>query len=104
MWHASVMMKYGDRMHAAMRALEGVGDPALGEWVETHSAVHIKRRLSMQEQITSGLQMIDMRGTEQGKERIMKIAQVVPQIRPFSMNELHQSSNAELCGPSERSS
>ena len=91
MWHASVMMaSQADRLSAAINALQGVGDATLGEWIEHRSAVHIRRRLSLREQIASGLQMTDMRGTQQGLDRIKKILQVTPGVRNIAMRELNE--------------
>ena len=98
-WHASVMMMAnGERKRSAMTALEGVGDATLGEWTEQHGAIHIRRRLSMREQISTGLQMVDLRGTKEARERILKIIQVAPHVRPVAMAEMNESPNAVVSG------
>lgn len=55
-------------------ALDGVGDPSLGEWREPGSpgsgVVHIRRRLSSREQGNSGLRMRDVRGTDEEARRL----------------------------------
>lgn len=71
----------------AERELAGVGDSALGEWREFHTAFHIRRRLSKQEQETYGLTMIDMRGTGEGKQRIAKLLFQHPRLRKFAEME-----------------
>lgn len=88
-----MMVANGERQRAAMLALDGVGDASLGEWTEYHGAVHIRRRLSIREQIAAGLQMIDLRGTKEAKDRILKIVQAVPCVRSIAMAELSESSN-----------
>lgn len=54
-----------------MRALRGVGDARFGEWVE-HGirAVHVRRRLSLVEQMATGLVIRDVRGTAEA-ERLL---------------------------------
>ncbi len=54
---------------AAMRELTGVGDPALGQWVEwSGSALHVKRRLTPAEVTISG-GMEDIRRTLDAQRR-----------------------------------
>jgi hypothetical protein len=52
-WHASVPSEVGESAAwvLADRALEGIGDSSLGEWVEegADGAVHVRRRLSEEE-------------------------------------------------------
>lgn len=71
----------------ALKALNGVGDRSLGEWFETHKAFHVKRRLSMTEQIASGLTTIDLRGTDHGYRLLHNLVRVVPAMKQFAMRE-----------------
>lgn len=93
------MMAKGDRLKAALASLDGVGDASLGEWTEYRGAIHIRRRLSIREQIEACLQMIDLRGTKEAAARISKIVQVVPSVRSIAMAELNESSNAQADAP-----
>jgi hypothetical protein len=58
----------------ARRALEGVGDATLGEWVEDGSpgsgVVHVRRRLSTREAGNRGIVVRDVRGTEEEERRL----------------------------------
>lgn len=87
-WHASVMSQYGDAEPLALEALRGVGDATLGEWRERHNAFHIRRRLSVKEVEASGLAMVDMRNTVEGKMRLHRMAAQFPRLRQFALEEL----------------
>lgn len=78
MWHASIA-HHGRRpiepgtehIERALRALRGVGDRDLGQWVEIGvRAMHVRRRLSMAEVAASGLEMRDIRGTREADDRL----------------------------------
>lgn len=91
-WHASVRT-YGNQRDGiarllALRALEGVGDASLGQWEEGgRSAYHIRRRLSMREQLERGLAMRDIRGTEEAAQRLAEIVRLVPQVAALALQE-----------------
>ena len=83
------MMLHGiQRVEQVHQALDGVGDAALGEWTEQHGAIHVRRRLSLREQIEFGLTLVDVRGTDDGVQRVRKMIQVVPRVRRIAMSEL----------------
>lgn len=84
-WHASVsgrLRPFEDMKRAALEALRGVGDEALGQW-EEHSgrAYHVRRRLSDSERKLAGdLLMVDIRGTpEYGVRRAAMQRYLPPQ-------------------------
>lgn len=58
----------------ATRALDGVGDASLGEWIEDGSegsgVVHVRRRLSTREAGNHGLVVRDIRWTEEERRRL----------------------------------
>lgn len=57
----------------ALRALDGLGDPTLGEWQEwTGAAYHIRRRLTPTEQTQVG-PAVDIRGTPEARQRVAAI-------------------------------
>lgn len=84
MWHASAALQLlqgpapvnHERTGLSLRllavviaALKGAGDASLGQWVEYGaSAVHLRRRLSTQEEALVG-PVIDVRNTEEGERR-----------------------------------
>lgn len=78
MWHSSVAsgnVRYGrDTLEAqARRELDGVGDAALGEWVEWGgTAVHVRRRLSAAEQRRVG-PVVDIRRTAEARRRAARV-------------------------------
>ena len=62
----------------ARDVLEVYGDPSLGEWTEDRpQAFHLRRRLSASEQLTIG-EAVDLRGTNEAKERLLRIRNVIP--------------------------
>ena len=67
----------------AERALAGVGDVALGEWREVGSrAVHLRRRVSDAERASlGGLEVRDVRGTDEERQRIDNVFREVPELR-----------------------
>lgn len=90
-WHASVTNHspggLGLVQPYALDALNGVGDASLGEWREHHKAFHVRRRLSAAEVEASGLVMVDMRGTVEGKMRLHKMMEQFPRLRDFALEE-----------------
>jgi hypothetical protein len=61
--------------------LEGVGDPALGEWREIggHGVVHLRRRLTADEQQAGNVtDIIDIRGTWEHEKRVNAIRRYLP--------------------------
>lgn len=66
----------------AIAALEGVGDPALGEWHEQATAYHIRRRLSDAERaLAGGLAVHDIRGTQEERRRFALLFADVPYLK-----------------------
>jgi len=67
----------------ATSALEGVGDPSLGEWHEEgRSAYHIRRRLTPEERALAGnLDVRDIRGSDEERERFATLFREAPQLR-----------------------
>ena len=64
--------------HFAERALDGVGDRALGEWIEaTDLAFHLRRRLTVDEAWQTG-PVVDVRGTPDGQRRCERMRRLVP--------------------------
>lgn len=91
-WHASIKTRGGQRddvaRRIALRALEGVGDESLGQWEEGgRSAFHIRRRLSLSEQIEAGLSMRDIRGTAEAVRRVELLIADAPYIAQFARME-----------------
>ena len=76
----------------AHAALQGVGDPELGEWIERGNPgpgngsriMHIRRRLSTEEVIDSGLIVRDLRDTPEGIARLRKLFLQFPQLGPLA--------------------
>ena len=108
MWHASgnTRMRYPKHLLGAHQqaiqdeesiaiaraALSGVGDASLGEWTQrgglgpTGAHVwHVRRRLSAEEQERTGLHVIDMRNTEQGRARVRSILLAQPQLKRIAV-------------------
>jgi len=67
----------------AERALAGVGDATLGEWREIGSrTVHLRRRVSDAERASlGGLEVRDVRGTDEERQRIDNVFREVPELR-----------------------
>lgn len=82
-------------MDDAIKVLKGVGDPSLGEWAEQHMAIHIRRRLSVQEQIRKGLCMRDLRGSAEGETRAARILRLLPWAKELVRSELEQTRGVE---------
>src|SRR5882762_730820 len=83
-WHSSAAMAPGYvpneqfLQRAALDALQGVGNKALGEWHEwTGQYYHIRRRLSYDEQKRVG-SMLDVRGTSEGIRRAEAMQRYLP--------------------------
>lgn len=86
MWHASVH-RLGTRTVAGREeellalcfaALDGVGDPSLGEWVEVGEvAMHLRRRLTPAEQAPIG-PAVDVRGTPEHQRRMNRARRFLP--------------------------
>jgi hypothetical protein len=79
-WHASVHQHGGGPFdpsaatQRAHRALSGVGDAALGEWLDDGydgHTVHLRRRVARSEWLDAPWGM-DLRGTILGRARLMK--------------------------------
>lgn len=73
----------------ALKALEGVGDVSLGEWLEWSGyAYHVRRRCSPEEaEIAGGL--CDIRGTPEAVKRFEAIRHVLPpQAIDFALEEV----------------
>lgn len=68
----------------AERALQGVGDVALGEWRERgrSGVVHLRRRLTDAERAAAGgLGVRDIRGSDEERDRLAALLRDVPQLR-----------------------
>lgn len=83
MWHVSSSHRLGEpaAWAAAERALDGVGDPALGEWCERGrgGVVHLRRRLTAEERaVAGGLEVRDVRGTDEERRRITNLRRDLP--------------------------
>lgn len=94
-WHASVRGTGNQPASVlrrwAERALQGVGDAALGEWEEMgKSAFHLRRRLSVAEQIEAALSMRDIRRTDEGVRRAREICMIVPQVAKIASSEIEE--------------
>lgn len=81
-WHVSVcnqltMRPSADLLTIAREELAGVGDPALGEWTEEGSAVHLRRRLTPEEAQAIG-PVVDVRGTWEAHKRIERLRRYLP--------------------------
>lgn len=62
----------------AERALRGVGDPE-HEWRATGAlAVHLRRRLTLDEQAATGLVIRDVRGTPEAVARLNTVRRWLP--------------------------
>ena len=73
-----------------MDALVGAGDESLGQWIDEVTAIHVRRRLSMQEQLEHGLSMIDIRGTPEAKRRADNVVRVLPRMRDIAETEIRE--------------
>lgn len=83
MWHVStayqrLYLPPEELRRLAHAELVGVGDADLGEWIEYGvSAVHIRRRLSAEEELMIG-PVIDIRGSSEAATRLWKVAKLLP--------------------------
>lgn len=62
-------------------ALKGVGDSTLGEWREvgmTPGVVHLRRRLSVEEQAMGVGAVKDIRGTWEAEKRYKAVERFIP--------------------------
>ena len=87
MWHASVASKtlsLNEMERIAFAMLKGVGDQSLGEWRQQSPAspnegrfniVHIRRRLSMEEELLVG-KAEDRRGTPYHNQRAQMVSNI----------------------------
>jgi hypothetical protein len=85
-WHVSASAVNEPTAWAmAERALQGVGQAALGEWREHgQRAVHIRRRLSDEErERAGGLGTRDIRGTAEEEQRFHALLADAPHLRPY---------------------
>lgn len=81
-WHVSVRSQglpwapvALERM--ARKELDGVGDPALGEWSEMGGAFHLRRRLTEAEAAPIG-PVVDVRGTAEAERRLAAVRHLLP--------------------------
>lgn len=86
-WHASVagLKSFEDLEKIARMTLKGVGDSSLGEWVQRRiltvgNIVHIRRRLSLEEQKVTG-PAVDIRGTPEAERRLRRAKRWQPYAR-----------------------
>lgn len=81
MWHTSVSgfgLSIETLRSKAMRVLEGVGDPALGQWEEVgERAFHVRRRLTEYEAKRVG-GVCDVRGTAEAQQRFNRMRPHLP--------------------------
>lgn len=85
MWHASVSgLTHEHSLAAALVALRGVGDRALGEWRERGggTVVHVRRRLSATEAAFVN-PLRDIRGTPEQAERIAALLVDAPHLKQY---------------------
>lgn len=77
-------------LRLALKALNGVGDAALGEWGEEgQRAYHLRRRLSAEEAKSTG-QPLDIRGTKEGELRFESVSRFIPaHLRDWCRMELN---------------
>lgn len=95
MWHASAATIAGSGLGwealraLAFAALEGVGNPKLGQWEEQgQRAHHVRRRLSEREQKPIG-EAVDCRGTDEGLRRFARACKwMPPPVADFAEQEL----------------
>jgi hypothetical protein len=83
-WHASASaINEATAWAMAERALRDVGDASLGEWRERGRGVmHIRRRLSDAErEAVGGLDVRDVRGTDEERARLRSLFRDVPGLR-----------------------
>jgi hypothetical protein len=82
-WHASVTahritVPVDVLRRTAHAELDGVGEPALGEWEAVNGRfLHLRRRLSDAEQQTVG-PAVDIRGTWEATKRRERVARWLP--------------------------
>lgn len=84
-WHASASaINAATAWGMAERALQGVGDAALGEWRERghRGVVHIRRRLTAAErEAAGGLGVRDIRGSAEERMRLGALLRDAPHLR-----------------------
>lgn len=75
-WHTSVrpiqLVSEKELRRMTNRVLDGVGDARLGEWVERHESMHVRRRLSEVEALLVG-PVVDIRGTDEALRRAQAV-------------------------------
>ena len=74
----------------ALKALDGVGDESLGEWFEVHEALHVRRRLSISEQLMRAIDAVDLRCTDEGYQKIQRLLRAVPMMKQFALEEFER--------------
>lgn len=92
-WHASVTGP--NAQENARRALFGVGDSSLGEWADwggvpagrASRTFHLRRRLAPAEEALVG-PAVDIRGFPEARERLDRVATLLPGYRAAIMIEL----------------
>lgn len=78
-WHASVRAATPEIARKyALRALDGIGDAMLGQWEHDRAAYHVRRRMSIAEQVRAGLAMRDVRHTPEARERVKQLMSGFP--------------------------
>lgn len=86
-WHVSAQHPAGQQagLDACYAALEDVGDPAKGEWVEEGvrwPLMHIKRRLSdAEDELVGGIK--DLRNTKEQRLRVRELLIAAPNLRGY---------------------
>lgn len=85
MWHASIAhhgrrgIDSYDQLTRAVRAVQGVGDTTLGEWMEMPGHIlHLRRRLSAAEVAETGMVLRDVRGTPEADRLLDPVRHRLP--------------------------
>jgi hypothetical protein len=87
-WHASVSSRLAGRLLIQQRAyaeLDGLGDPALGEWSEYSPdarVFHLRRRLTDAEAVPIG-PVRDVRGTPEAHRRLRAMPRKLLRLAPL---------------------
>ena len=75
----------------ALQVLDGLGDPAAGQWCEWSGVFHLRRRLAADEAARVG-PVRDIRGTPEAQRRVRALGRYLDAIPPAVVA-------AELLGP-----
>ena len=86
-WHASAQCKtLREAKVLAFRALFGVGDASLGQWIEEGGAnkrtYHLRRRLTADEAALVG-PLRDIRGTQEERDRLTALLRAAPHLARY---------------------